>query len=101
MEAQILMKAPRELDFKCIQNIIIGCTEGLCNLQIFFHGFYYKPHVGIYLVGPYEELEKVKNTNGIENIDFSNYIKTSKDPIWLMDWSEKDNPKLMQYTARD
>jgi len=99
MEARLLTKFNGKPTHEQIQDFIIGCTQGLFELEIFFNGFYYEPNEGIYLVGPRSELEKVKNENGVEDFDFSAYINANPgQPFWLMDWwSDIDNPRLMEY----
>jgi len=99
MEARLLSKAERELTLQQIRDFVVGCTQGLFELEIFFNGFCYEPGVGIYLVGPRTELEKVKNSNGIEDFDFEKYIKETDDRFWVMDWTTDINdPKLLEYT---
>lgn len=99
MEARLLTKAGNKLELQQIRDYVIGCTQGLFKLEVFFNGFYYEPGIGIYLVGPRPELEKVKNKNGIEDFDFSEYICAHPDKtFWLMDWwSDMDDPKLVEY----
>lgn len=100
MEARMLTKASHKLNISQIQDFIIPCTEWLFKKEIVFYGFYYEEGEGIYLVGPREELKKVENKNGIEDFDFTNYIKTTNHQVyWIMDWwSDPDNPQLKQYS---
>lgn len=99
MEAKILCKAKNKLELNQIRDFVIGCTKGLFDLEIVFNGFYYVPGAGIYLVGPREELEKVKNKNPIEDFDFEAYIRAHpQETFWLMDWwSNIDDPRLVEY----
>ena len=99
MEARLLSKYSKKLDLQKIRDFVIGCTQGLFDLEVFFNGFYYVPGTGIYLVGPRTELEKVKNGNPIEDFDFKSYIYSHpNERIWVMDWwSDIDNPKLLEY----
>ena len=92
MDARILTHTKQPLTQKQVEDFIIGCFKGLQKLNVMIYGFYYDKGAGIYTVGPREELEKLNNSN-IEDFDFSNYIRTTKDKMfWLANY--EDEPKI-------
>ena len=100
MSVRILSKLTVPATEEQIDNIIIGMTEGLHKLNVFFEGFTYEPGIGIWLFGPREEIESVAGEGRyIEEFDVENYIKTTKDKtFWIMDYSNINDPKLLKMT---
>lgn len=92
--ARVLSKAEKPLTQEEIEKFIVSVFSACYELHVLLYGFDYEEGVGIYTIGPREELEKMKNTN-IEDFDFETFVKTTdKELIWLADWSDPFNPIL-------
>ena len=97
MHARIITKAPNNLTTKEVEYFILPIFQGLLDLQIPVYGFGYEPNEGIFVVGPREELEKLKNDN-IEDFDFIDYIKNTNQPFWSVDITDGlENLSLKRY----
>ena len=89
--ARIFTRAERPLSDKELKDFIIGIAQGTYELGIFLYGFIYKAGIGIYTIGPREELEKLRNP--IEDFDFEKYIREYND--------DDKTTRLFLYTFRD
>lgn len=97
MDARIITKAPKDLSIEQVEEFIIPMFEGLLELEIPIYGFGYEPEEGIFVIGPREELEKLRNTN-IEDFDFRYYISHTDRTFWAVDLTEGiENLKLNRY----
>lgn len=69
----IFIQAGKLLNDTEIKDFIIGVAEAANKLEITLYGFAYEAGKGFYIVGPRDELEKLKNP--VQDFDFTQYIK--------------------------
>ena len=97
MHARIIIQAPNNLTTKEVEKFILPVFQGLLDSEIPIYGFGYEPDEGIFIIGPREELEKLRN-NTIEDFDFINYIQHTNRTFWIVDLTNGiENLSLKRY----
>ena len=101
--ARILTKAATPLTPQQVTNFVIAMSEGLYNLQLVIYGFCYEPGIGIYTIGPREQLEKMaSNKNDIEDFNIEEYLNNIEPPtrFFHMNYMHPKGPTLEEMVKK-
>lgn len=96
---RLLVQSEKPLTQKQIEDFVIGSFSALVELKILIYGYIYVQNEGIYIIGPVEELQKVRSPSAYldTNFDFEKYINTTTDDIfWASDYLNVKGPTIMR-----
>lgn len=96
---RLLVKSTKPLTIKEVEDFVIGSFSALVELNVLIYGYTYTPGEGIYILGPIEELTRVKSPTATleENFNFEKYIDDLADGIfWLADYLNIKGPTIMR-----